>query len=285
MHTNGMLAKRIIGNNAVLATDEDKREFVALGRGVGFGIKVGQPIDTSKVEQVFMASEDAANSRLVQVLSDTPLECVRAAVSIAELANEKLGLRVTQSIILPLADHLHFAMQRAQEGTTMEFPLLWEVSQLYPGEYEVGQHGVVKASNLMNITLDPNEAVAIAMHLVNAQFATPGVGAAMQMTETIARIFDVIEKTFNLTLDHHSLNAARFVTHLRYVFVRVNSGKQIKEPSSVLFDAISNTHPESIACAFKIRYFIEMAFKTTLTDDETAYLGLHVARLVMDQRA
>lgn len=279
-----MIIKRVIGNNAVLAVNQNDREFVALGRGVGFGNRVGDPINVKKVEQVFLASEDAASSRLLEMLSETPLECVRAAARIAEYAKEQLGLRVSQSLILPLADHLHFAMQRATEGMSMDFPLQWEVSHIYPEEYAVGQRGVQIANEIMKVRLDPDEAVALAMHLVNAQFATPGVGAAMQMTETISRIFDVIEKTFKNQLDRHSMNASRFVTHLRYVFARVSTGKQISDPHPTLFDAISNAHPEAMACAVKIRYFIEMAFKTSLTSDETAYLGLHVARLVMDVR-
>lgn len=282
--TQTMKIKRVIGNNAVLAFDEGGREFVALGRGVGFAVRAEEMLDNSKVEQVFLASDEVPGSHMVEVLSDTPLDCVRAAVRIAEHANEVLGLRVTQALILPLADHLHYAMQRAQEGVTMDFPLRWEVSQLYPREYEVGQGGVQIANDTMHVLLDPDESVALAMHLVNAQFTTPGVGAAMQMTETITRIFEVIEKSFGISLDRHSMNSARFVTHLRYVFARVSQGQQISEVHPTLFEAISNAHPEEMACALKVKYFIQMAFKTSLTLDETAYLGLHVTRLVADTR-
>ncbi|MEU2686880.1 PRD domain-containing protein [Streptomyces hygroscopicus] len=279
-----MTIKRVIGNNAVLAIDEHDREFVALGRGVGFGVRAGVRLDSGKVEQVFLASEDAASSQLVELLSETPLVCVRAAARIADLAHEKLGLRATQALILPLADHLHFAMQRAADGTTMEFPLLWEVSQLYPKEFEVGRQAVEIANSVIRVVLDPDEAVALAMHLVNAQFASPGLGTTMQMTETMAQVFAIIESSFAVTINRHSMNAARFITHLRYVFARVAAGQQISDPHPTLFDAISNAHPEAMACAVKIRYRIEMAFKTSLTLDEAAYLGLHVARLVMDVR-
>lgn len=274
----------MIGNNAVLAVDEQEREFVALGRGVGFGVRAGDPVANEKVEQVFLASEEAASAQLVELLSDTPLDCVRAAARIAEHANEALGIRVSQALVLPLADHLHFAVQRAAEGVTMEFPLRWEVQQLYPREYEIGVRGVRIANEVLRVALDPDEAVALAMHLVNAQFAAPGLGAAMQMTETIARIFSVVERSFGLPIDRDSMNAARFVTHLRYVFARVSAGKQISDPHPTLFDAISNAHPEAMACAVKVRYLIEMAFEASITIDETAYLGLHIARLVLDAR-
>ncbi|BDH56563.1 PRD domain-containing protein [Tsukamurella sp. PLM1] len=166
----------------------------------------------------------------------------------------------------------------------MEFPLLGEVSHLYPREYEIGRSGVRLAGEIMGVTLDPNEAVALAMHLVNAQFATPGLTFTMQMTETISRSFEVVEKAFDITVDRRSMNAARFITHLRYVFARVSANGQLSEPRPTLFDAISNAHPEAMACAVKVRYFIEMAFQATLTADETAYLGLHIARLTMDVR-
>ncbi|MFF8186027.1 PRD domain-containing protein [Microbacterium sp. NPDC016588] len=280
--TDKMTVRRVIGNNAVVAIDEDGHEFVALGRGVAFGLRSGDPLDRSRVEQVFLAGGDAVSDRLTEHLADTPLPCVRAAARIAQLAHERLDLRVTQALILPLADHLHFAMQRAESGTPLEYPLLWEVSQLYPREFAVGKEAVQIARRDLGVEIDDDEAVALAMHLVNAQFTKPGMSAAMKMTETMAQAFTIIERTFHIKIDRHSMNAARFVTHLRYVFARIDSGQQISDPHPTLFDAISHAHPEAMACAVKLQYLIEMGFKTRLTLDETAYLGLHVARVVLD---
>ena len=140
------------------------------------------------------------------------------------------------------------------------------------------------ANRDLNIELDPDEAVAFAMHFVNAQFATPGLSSTVRMTETITRMFDVIEQAFALTIDRRSMTATRFVTHLRYLFTRVASGKQIAESHSTLVDAIANAHPDAMVCAAKLQYFIEMGLSAHLTRDETGYLALHVARLVADVR-
>ena len=134
-----MHVKRVIGNNAVVAVDDDGHEVVALGRGLGHGRRPNDPLDSNLVEQVFIAGGDAASDRLTQFLADTPLSCVRAAAKIADLAHEHLGLRVTQALILPIADHLSFALQRFRERIAMDFPLVWEVGQLYPQELEVGR--------------------------------------------------------------------------------------------------------------------------------------------------
>lgn len=275
-----MRVKRVISNNAVLAVDEDLQEVVALGRGLGHGQRPGATLDMRAIEQVFFAAD--IDERAARFLAEVPLAYVRVAGQIAELAHKKLGLRVTQSLLLPIADHLHFAVQRARDGLSIQFPLAWEVSQLYPEELAVGETAVVVANAAFGVTLPDDEAVAFAMHMVNAQFAAPGTTPAVEMTQTIANAFDVIERTFAVTIDHRSMNAARFVTHLRYLYARVASGKQIADPHPTFIDAITNAHPAAAACAAKLRYTFEMNLDTALTDDEAAYLTLHVARLVAD---
>ena len=257
--------------------------MVALGRGLGHGRRPGDTLATDQIEQVFFAGD--ADERLTRFLADVPLEYVRVAGQIAELANERLGLKVTQALILPIADHLHFAVRRVREGMAMRFPLAWEVSQLYPTELAVGEASVGLVNAAFGVRLPDDEAVAFAMHFVNAQFVSPGMSPAVEMTQTIASAFDVIERTFGVTIDHRSMNAARFVTHLRYLYARVASGKQIADPRLTFMDAIANAHPEAAACAAKLRYMFEMNLRATLSDDEVAYLALHVARLVLDLRA
>ncbi|MDF1489136.1 PRD domain-containing protein [Tessaracoccus caeni] len=274
-----MRVVRVISNNAVLAEDDKDLEVVVLGRGVGFGRRPGDVVEKERVEQVFLASTDGHDQHLTTLLAETPAECLRVAGQIAELAHRQLGINVTQSLILPLADHLNFAMRRVREGVTIEYPLQWEVSQLYPVEYGIGVEAIAIADEGLGVHLDAQECTAIAMHLVNVQFAGPGHAETIRMTEIIARIFQIVEDTFAIKITQPSMSASRFVTHLRYVFVRIATGKQIADPHPALFDAISNTHPEAMACAMKVRFLIEVRFDASLTLDETAYIALHIARL------
>ncbi|WP_138418796.1 PRD domain-containing protein [Sinomonas gamaensis] len=280
-----MQVKRVLNNNAVLAVDDDSRDLVVIGRGLGHGRKPGDEVLREAADQVFVAAENANLERLSRFLDDIPLECLKAAGEVAALAGERLGLRVSQALVVPLADHLGFAVERQQEGIPAQFPLAWEVSQLYPKELATGREALELIAASLGVRLHPDEAVALAMHFVNAQFATPGVDKAMQMTEVIAQAFALVDRTFGITVDQQSMNAARFVTHLRYLFSRVASGKQISEESTVLVDAITESRPEAVVCAAKIQYLLEMGLDASLTRDEVAYLALHVARLVADVSA
>lgn len=277
-----MHVKRVLNNNAVLAVDDDGKDLVAIGRGLGHGRKPGDGIDRGVADQVFIASENANLERLSRFLDDIPLDCLNAAGDVAALAQERLGLRVSQALVVPLADHLGFAIERLHEGIPAQFPLAWEVSQLYPKELATGREALGIVESSLGVRLHDDEAVALAMHFVNAQFAAPGIEKTMRMTEVISQAFALVDATFDFVVDQHSMNAARFVTHLRYLFSRVASGKQISEESTVLVNAIIQSHPEAVVCAAKIQYLLEMRLDATLTRDEVAYLALHVARLAAD---
>ena len=64
--------------------------------------------------------------------------------------------------------------------------------------------------------LPRSEAVALALHLVNAGFSGGDLSATYTMTGIIQQMIAVIEGAYGITLAQDSVNVARFITHLRY---------------------------------------------------------------------
>ena len=48
-----MEINKIINNNIVSSADQNGRELIVMGRGIGFGKKPGQKIDEESVEKIF----------------------------------------------------------------------------------------------------------------------------------------------------------------------------------------------------------------------------------------
>ncbi|MDR1851292.1 MAG: PRD domain-containing protein [Propionibacteriaceae bacterium] len=84
-----------------------------------------------------------------------------------------------------------------------------------------------------------------------------------------------------IDVDCESMSAARFVTHLRYLFVRLASDKQIHDGQTTLYAAVQQAHGKEFHCAQRIRYLLETS-GAKITGDEVLYLTLHVARLAAD---
>lgn len=282
-----MRISRIYNNNVVLTVDHHGKESVMIGRGIAFGKRKGQLVDPSAVEQTFVPEQGMSGERLSMTLSEIPAEILSIATLLESKVRAEGALELSNSFILPLADHLHYAVVRARDGVRVEYPLAPEVTVLYPREVEYGRTVLQMVRERLQVELDPNEAIPLALHLVNAQFATADMSQAFRMTEVFAQVFEIIEASYERKIDPDSMSAARFVTHLRYLFVRASRASanhseddEVSQPS--LLAALRADAPRAYACAQKVLLVLQMQLKQSLTRDELTYLTIHIARLARD---
>ncbi|KFI97994.1 PRD domain-containing protein [Bifidobacterium stellenboschense] len=270
---------RVFNNNVVLAKDRG-REVILTGRGLGFKAKPGMKVDRTKVARVFVPADGRDPDHMAQLLGDIPPEIIKL---VSETMDEiGMGEEAAQNptLVMALADHVCGALRRVKNGIpSIPYPLTEEVQSLYEREYEQGQELLHALNRRLNNALSSSEGVAFALHLVNAGFATGDLSSTYTMTGVIQQLLAVIESAYGITLDEHSVNVGRFITHLRYLFVRIHQHEQLEREPEAIVESIAQSYPEASQCAGRIAELIELRLDTTLTKDEIAYLTLHVARV------
>lgn len=272
---------KVFNNNVVLGLDEQGAEVVLLGRGLGFRTGPGMPVDAARIERTFVPSSATTGDRLAALVGGIPLEDIELTGRIVELARAELRTKVSEHVLVPLADHLTFALRRlAEEAAEIEYPLRWEVHYLYPAEVAVARQVLDLIEADRGVRLPDVEAVPIALHLVNAQFGAGDLGATVQMTELLHRILEIVGEEYALEIDEGSVEVARFVTHLRYLFLREQLGKKLNQTQEQLHDALRAARPREYTSAGRIGTLLADRFGWQLTGDEILYLALHVSRLV-----
>ena len=107
-----MIVDKVINNNIISAYDESGKEIVVMGRGLGFGIRPGQPVDEAKIEKIFRIKSEDTAVQLKELLANMPLERVKISTDIISFAKSNLNLKLNQSIYVTLTDHINFAMER-----------------------------------------------------------------------------------------------------------------------------------------------------------------------------
>ena len=278
-----MKVLRVFNNNVVLARDGLGREVVLTGRGLGFSAKPGSPVDPGRVVRTFVPSEGADAAQLGSLVAQIPPEHIALAGEALALARAELDPDLSAGIVVPLADHLSFAIKRVRSGLPVEYPLRVEVQHLYPRELATAERIIALVNERVEVPLPRAEAVPVALHLVNAGFATADLSRTFQMTAVFEQIFDVIDSAFGAPIDRSGVNAARFVTHLRYFFVRMHQASQF-DAQPALLDAVRTAYPDAFATAVKVQSVLELRLGQPITPDEVAYLTLHVARLTSHAR-
>lgn len=276
---------RIYNNNVVLAEDPAGEQAVMIGRGLAFGMKKGQELDPQKVEQTFRPEANEVDERLAALLAEMPAAVLALATELEEMARTELRAPLSHSFVVPVADHINFALQRAREGLRIEYPLSIEVGQLYPQEMAFGRRAVELVNQRFDASLPEEEAAPLALHLVNAQFASEDLSRAFAMTEIFAEIFQIISQVYGHPVERSRMSVARFVTHLRYLFVRAEQGKDSRGGDHTLpaiHDAVRTGYPRAYNCAHKVLLILESHLGQDLGEDELTYLTIHIARLAQD---
>ncbi|PJM75476.1 PRD domain-containing protein [Bifidobacterium simiarum] len=275
---------RVFNNNVVLAKDDDGTEVVLTGRGLGFQGRPGGAVDAAKVVRKFVPSDGRDPDHLAQMLAGIAPETVRAVIDAMHETGLGDDMAGNTAVVVALADHVDNALRRVREGIAVEYPLRAEVCNLYPREFEQGRTLLAALNRRLvsaegGVALPDGEATALTLHLVNAGFATGDLSYTYMMTGVIQQMMTIIEASYGITFDRDSVSVSRFITHVRYLFVRIHQGRQLEHEPEPIVQAIRQSYPEALRCAQKIAAVLELRLDANLTEDEIAYLALHVARV------
>lgn len=273
-----MKVTKIINNNIVCSLDDTGNEIIVMGRGLGFGKKVGQEVEESKVEKVFRMESSAHLEQLKRLLENLPLEYVQVSNEIISFAKKNLNMELSQNIYLTLTDHIGFAIERNKEGVHFSNALLAEVKRFYPEEFQVGVRGLELIKDKTGIMLPEDEAASIALHLVTAEFNIK-VRDSFAITEMIEEIMSVINSHIK-TIKEDTLYKDRLVTELRFLAYRLllMPPEQVQR-DDVFYELVKRYCSGEYSLVEEIEKVISKKYSCQMTEEEKIYLTLNIKRI------
>lgn len=168
-----MKISKQLNNNIVIASDSQGREVVLMGKGIGFGCKVGSEPGMSLVEKQFFGLSSGDHiQQLAELLERIPLEHLSLGMEVAEHIQEKIKNPLNETLVLLISDHISFALERRRKGLDLSNALLWESKKFYPEEYRLGLDALDIIERSTDVRLREDEAGFLAMHIVNAQYGS-----------------------------------------------------------------------------------------------------------------
>lgn len=277
-----MVIDKIINNNVVSAYDDQGKEVVIMGRGIGFGKKPGKPVDESRIEKIYQIKSQSVAEQFKELLSNMPLEHIQISNDIISYAKKHLQLKLNQNIYVTLTDHINFAIERYSQGIKPENALLWEIKRFYTQEYELGKYAVDLIEERLHIRFPADEAGFIALHFVNAEYGTD-LSAALKFPNLLKDILKIVTEELEIELDEQSLHYERFVTHVKFLLQRVYKKELLMDEERELEELLSNKYKREYACSKKVAAYIEKATETRISGVEVMYLAIHIRRVTMVQ--
>lgn len=276
-----MIIEKIINNNIVCAANGDKLEKILMGKGIGFGKKIGDLVDESKIEKIFVLSSQEQMHKFLELLAEIPLKYMYLADDIINYAKLTIGTKLSDYLYISLVDHVYAAIKRFKKGMKIFNALYYEIKRFYPDEFSVGEFALNLIKNEIGVELPLDEAGFIALHIVNAYTDNRSIQQVMAITELVQNITNIVKYEFKVDFDESSLNFYRFITHLKFFAKRVIDNQiYLDEADDDFFIMVKKKYKNSYNCVLKIKYFLKKAYQHELTNEEAIYLTIHIERVI-----
>jgi beta-glucoside operon transcriptional antiterminator len=272
---------RILNNNVVVALNDDQKEVVLMGNGLGFQKKPGFQVDKSRIEKVFEIKNQVESIRIEQMLSEIPEDVITIAFDILNYAKKKLNKEFNETSFISFADHLHTAIQRAKKGIQMKNFLLWDIKRFFPEELAIARKGIQFVNEKMGIELSDDESGFLTLHIVNAEIDSTNE-AAINLTQMIEEILTVIKYTLKINFAENDIYFQRFITHLRFFSERVLNARldEIEEDAVENELLINKKYPEAFEATKKVVELLDTRWHYQASKDEQVYITIHIARII-----
>lgn len=274
-----MKVLRVFNNNIVATRTDDNKDAIAQGAGIGFQKKPGDTIDAEKIERMYYILDEHM-SKFNELFDQTPIEYFQIAEMIMEEVKKQLHVNLSNQIVIALTDHIYFAVQRQQEGVQLPNLMISEIRTMYRDEYKLALWSLNIIEQITGIRLDEDEVGYITMHIVNAtmQSTTDKTTSILLFTKGV---LDVIRQEFNIKLNPDQLDAARLMTHLKFLAQRIFQGEssELNEVED-MYDLLIKKDDRLKNCIINVTTYIEQTFNYTLSRQEQVYLMIHLLKVV-----
>lgn len=274
-----MKIKKVLNSSVILAVDENNKEFVCFGKGIGYNKKIGEIVENKAVDQIFMPVDKIQINEYLKLLDSIPPIYLDITQKIVMKAEKELGTKLNASIYFILSDHLNFAVERVQKNINITNRVYWEIKNYYSEEFKIGIYALGLLNEELGIKLPDEEAANIAFHLINAQSASNVSRDSMKYAKMIGGIVNLIRYSIGREVKTEGIHYQRFITHVKFFTERFFNNEMLKDENEAMFEQIATLYPEAMDIAFKIKDYVKRVYDGEISKDELTYLAVHINRL------
>ena len=131
----------------------------------------------------------------------------------------------------------------------------------------------------MGISLPEDEAGYFALHIVNTRMGEPSVDVNNILVLTNG-ILQILEAEMGIHCREDDFEYSRFLTHLKFLARRIFNQEQVQFGiMEGLYPGLLAREPKLEEIIEKIKNFISETFDYDISEEEAAYLAMHILRI------
>lgn len=266
--------QRVLNNNSVLVSGKNDNQMIFMGKGIGFGKKVNEFIAYEGHMDVYRFAKTNDKGDAMDIIDHVDPILIEVSADILHLAQEKFQ-GIDTNILLPLADHIAFSIERMKQNMVISNPFANEIRLLYNEEYEVALEGKRIILEKTGYDISEDEVGYITLH-VHSALSSDKVPESMQAAIIIKDSIEQVEKDFDINIDMNSMSYIRLMNHMKFLLLRIRTKEKLQLDVS---DFVKEKFTYAYHTAEKICKELGDIYHTSIEEVEVGYLALHIERI------
>lgn len=282
-----MYILQVLNNNVLLVEDKNRNEKIIWGRGIGFRKSQGQNYRVKSTDKIFASIPNHDEKWLTafnELSLKIPREYFELTESIIESAKKDIDSEFDDNLLIPLTDHIYFAVKRYKIGMYIPNPMIFEIKRYFSDEYEVAKRVGRMIYDLSGVQFDDSEFGFIAIHLIEHEIgkSNGSVRNFDQLMQIIDTVINIIQSDLKITVSKDNPSLNRLISHLNFLLIRkkgYNSDTNLKE-NMKLQDLFTENYPNVAEAVSNIISYLTDLIDYTFTENDKLYLMIHVLQLI-----
>lgn len=257
---------KVLNHNALMVT-RGNNYYLVLDKGIGFKRKADECISLGEYSTVYEL-KDQKSSHSDPIFLEITNEIIQAAkVKFPD---------IDTNILLPLSDHISFAIERIQKDLIISNPFTEEIRLLNPEEYSIALQARDLIKKYTDICINDDEVGYITLHIHSA-ISNTKVNQSILLAQVVQDSLNTIHNNLNIQFDSTSLAYSRLITHIKYMIKRIETNEKL---TLDMDEFILNQYPIPYRIAEDIIKDISISLQCSIPRIEVGYLALHIQRVI-----
>ena len=191
---------KVLNHNTVLAVkDKSAREYLIVGKGVGFGKKITQSVEPTEEDSLYELTQTRDRGPAKDIVKSIEPEYLEIANTLLDNAEHEFG-HIDRSILFPMADHIAFAVKRMENKEQISNPLNDDIRVMFYREYKIAENIRHILKDKKQIDIIDDEIGYITLH-IHTSLNNSKVSDAMEMAAAVRKCATFIEKKIGKHID------------------------------------------------------------------------------------
>ncbi|WP_125706566.1 PRD domain-containing protein [Lacticaseibacillus daqingensis] len=278
---------QVLNNNVLLVEDGDDKQQIIWGKGIGFKSTAGTDYVPQPEDHIFLpvSHDEEWVDSFKELASEIPRSYFELTDMLVGIARQNIQKDFDGHLLVPLTDHIYFAVQRMQNGVLLRNPMLFDIQRFFPKEYEVGKRALGMIERLSGVTPPDDEAAFIAMHLIEHELngADTAVHSVADCLEILAGVNQIMAEDFGNRFSESSVATSRMATHLYYLLLSTQAEHRRRGQAKAdrqLLRQMSAQYPDARKTLERIVAYLEQHISYQFNDSDRLFLIIHIIHII-----